>query len=434
MTANSGIAGLIQAMRGYPARVFTICLVGWVLTNMDQSFFGYAVPSLMQEFDIGLPVIGNILSAAFVLAAVSVVVVGMLADRYGRRVMFVTCLATSAVLVGLQGFATSLGMLAVLRCLAFALSSGLVPITNAFVVEATPDRYRGVVTGVLQCGYPLGWFVSSLLAVPILNAYDWRYMFLPALAVVPLAFVLGRFLPESRRFEEQRVKRDEAPASGEPGAMRLLFGPEYRRRAVLGWLAFFLFGGAYAGTAFYFPTFYQQVRGYSPEDATFVVGLAYGVGILGYIGASLVGEFVATRRNTVVIWTWVGAVGVLGVIWNQQGFWGNVLWFSLTAMFFYGTAAVLTTFVAEIFPTHIRATAVAVVAGVGINLGFATYPVLVAWLVEVIGWNWAFSVAVVPSLVLAGAAALQLPNLRSGTSLDVASDAAQLGATMRAPT
>jgi MFS family permease len=170
----------------------------------------------------------------------------------------------------------------------------------------------------------------------------------------------------------------------------------------------------------------MQVRGYSGADAAWLVGLSNGIAIAGYLAAAVVGEFVTTRRNTVVIWTWIGAVGVLGVIWNQQGFWGNVLWFGLTAMFFYGTAAVLTTFVSEIFPTHIRATAVAVVAGVGINLGFATYPVLVAWLVEMIGWNLAFSFAVVPSLVLAGCAALGLPNLRSGTSLEAAADSRSL--------
>jgi len=185
-----------------------------------------------------------------------------------------------------------------------------------------------------------------------------------------------------------------------------------------GWLAFFLFGGAYAGTAFYFPTFYQVVRGYSAEDATFVVGLAYGIGILGYIGASLVGEFVTTRRNTIVIWLWTGAIGVTGVIWNQQGFWANVLWFSVTAMFFYGVAAVLTTYIAEIFPTRIRATAVAVVAGVGINLGFAVFPVLVAELVERYGWPAAFSIAVIPCLVVAGLVTLLMPNLSSTASLE----------------
>jgi MFS family permease len=424
---------LMSAMRGYPARVFLVCLTGWILTNMDQSFFGYAVPSIMREFDIGLPIIGNILSAAFILATVSVVVIGVLADRYGRRVMFVACLALSAFFVGLQGFVTSLWLLALLRCLSFALSTGLVPITNAFVIEAAPDRYRGVISGLLQCGYPLGWFLASLLATPLMTEYGWRYMFLPAFAVIPIALLLGRLLPESRRFEAGR--KTDATAAGAHSAdshekagvsaasrggssFALLLGPEYRYRVLFGWLAFFLFGGAYAGTAFYFPTFYQTVRGYSAEDATFVVGLAYGSGILGYIGASLVGEFLTTRRNTIVIWLWTGALGVTGVIWNEQGFWGNVAWFSVTAMFFYGTAAVLTTYIAEIFPTRIRATAVAVVAGSGINLGFAIFPVLVAGLIESHGWNVAFTLAVIPSLVLAGAITLAMPNLASTAALE----------------
>ncbi|MBM4234637.1 MAG: MFS transporter [Gammaproteobacteria bacterium] len=411
-----GARELAQAMRGYPARVFAICLAGWVLTNMDQSFFGYAVPSIMQEFGIGLPVIGNILSTAFILATITVVVVGVLADRYGRRVMFVACLALSALLVGLQGLSTSLWTLAMLRCFAFALSTGLVPITNAFVVEAAPDRYRGVVSGLLQCGYPLGWFLSSLLATPLITHYGWRYMFLPALAVIPIALWLGKMLPESRRFEREQPHKSATDTAR--AGFRLLLAPQYRRRVLCGWLAFFLFGGAYAGTAFYFPTFYQVVRGYSAEDATFVVGLAYGIGILGYIGASLVGEFVTTRRNTIVIWLWTGAIGVTGVIWNQQGFWANVLWFSVTAMFFYGVAAVLTTYIAEIFPTRIRATAVAVVAGVGINLGFAVFPVLVAELVERYGWPAAFSIAVIPCLVVAGLVTLLMPNLSSTASLE----------------
>lgn len=409
---------------GHGRRVFAICLLGWILTNMDQSFFGYAVQSIMAEFSIPLTTIGQILSAAFILAAFSVIGVGLLADRYGRRVTFTGCLAASALLVGLQGFATDLNSLAVLRCLAFALSSGLVPITNAMVVESSPARYRGLLTGFLQCGYPLGWFVSSLIATPVLEHYGWRYMFMPALAVIPLAFLLGRLLPESRRFES--LRRTEPGVARESSAERVrsLFRGRYRRRALLGWLAFFLFGGAYAGTAFYFPTFFQQVRHYTAEDATRLVGISYGIGFLGYIAASVVGEFFTTRRNTVVIWTWIGALAVVGVIWLDQGYAGSVVWFGLTAMFFYGTAAVLTTFVAEIFPTHIRATAVGVVAGGGINVGFALYPLLVAELVETRGWQMAFTIAIVPSLALAGLCMLFLPNLRSGEELERTQDAA----------
>jgi MFS family permease len=95
----------------------------------------------------------------------------------------------------------------------------------------------------------------------------------------------------------------------------------------------------------------------------------------------------------------------------------DAILFSIMAMFFYGTSAVLTTFVSELFPTNIRATAVGAVAGMGINMGFALYPVIVAHLVENNGWQMTFSLVVVPSLFIAGLATLFQPNLRSGDEI-----------------
>ncbi len=411
----------IAELRGYPARVFGVCLIGWVLTNMDQSFFGYAVPAIMSEFQIGLGAIGNILAIGFVLAAAFIVLVGLLADRFGRRIMFVFCLATSAALVAAHGLVRNEWDLLVVRCAAFALSSGLVPITNAFVVEAAPARLRGMMSGLLQCGFPLGWFLASLLAIPTMANWGWRYMFVPALLVIPLTFWLARMLPESKRFSAAAAREVKSHGGTQlTGRQRIaeLFGPRYRRATLLGFVATFFFGGAYAGTAFYFPTFFQLVRGYSAEDATFIVGLSYGIGVLGYIGASLVGEFVTTRRNTSVIWSWIGAVAVLGVVWPTHSFAGDVVFFGIMAMFFYGNAAVLTTLLTEIFPTHLRATGVAVAAGVGMNLGFAVFPVLVAALIESVGWQWAFTISVAPSLVLSGLAILLQDNAQSGQDVD----------------
>ena len=93
----------------YSLKVLVLCLLGWTLANMDKSFFGYAIPSLMTEFEIDLVVIiGTILSVAFILASFSVVLAGFLADRYGRRSMFVFCLSVSALLVGLHSFADTI--------------------------------------------------------------------------------------------------------------------------------------------------------------------------------------------------------------------------------------------------------------------------------------------------------------------------------------
>ena len=406
-------------LRGYPLIIFTVSLFAWTLANMDQSLFGYAIPGLRDEFGASLQDVGWILFGSFVFAAFLGVGIGMLADHYGRRIMLVVLLGASAFLVGVHALAPTLLALGVLRALAFGLSNALSPITNTYTVEASPKRYRGLMTGLLQCGYPLGWFIASIFAAPLMAIYGWRAIFFLAFAVVPLAWVIGRFLPESERFKTRRDNPDLPREKATPLAnVRELFGPALRRRTILIAICFFSYGGAYAGTAFYFPTFYNEFRGYSMEAATALVGLSYGLGVVGYIASAVIGEFYLTRRNTTVIWIWLGAVALLGLIWLPTNYTQDVIGFGLMATFFYGTNGVIATLLTEAFPTRIRATGVALAGSCAMNVGFAVYPILVAKAIESLGWQWAFTAAVFPSLVVAGLAILGLENTRSGLDID----------------
>jgi MFS family permease len=412
--------GFLKAISGYPLLIFGVCLLGWTLTNLDQSLFGYAVPGIRREFGKDLSAIGWILSASFLLASLSAVIMGVLADKYGRKRVFVGTLGVSALLVGMHFWVPDFMTLAVLRTVGFAVSIGLAPIVVTYTSEAAPARYRGLMTGFLQCGYPIGWFLAAMIAAPIMATYGWRAIFLPALAVVPIAIVLSRFLPESRRFEETRAAQaasGTAPAKAGAG-ITAVFAPAYRKRTLCCFTLFFMMGGAYAGTAFYFPSFFNEVRGYSEETATFLVGLSYGIGIVGYLGSSLVGEFVTTRRNTIVIWMWTGALAMCGLIWIPTSYGGDVFWFSLMAAFFYGSNAVMGTFMTEQFPTHIRATGVAISGTLALNVGHILFPLLVAWAVDPLGWEWAFALATVPPLFLGGLAVLAMENRQSGLDID----------------
>jgi MFS family permease len=417
---SGGVGDFFNQVRGYPLMIFTVCLLGWTLTNVDQSLFGYAIPGIRAEFDKDLTAIGRILSLSFLLAAVFAVFMGILADKYGRKNVFVGTLGTSALLVGLHYWVPNFLTLEILRILGFAVSIGLAPIVVTYTSEAAPARYRGLMTGFLQCGYPIGWFLAAMIAAPIMSNYGWRAIFLPALIVVPIAIILSRFLPESRRFEDAKNAKVEAEQNAQPWTARIraVFAPEIRRRTLLCSTIYFMVGGAYAGTAFYFPSFFAEVRGYDAETATLVVGISYGIGILGYLGSSLVGEFVTTRRNTIVIWLWLGALAMCGLIWIPTTFAGDVLWFSLMAAFFYGANAVMGTFLTEQFPTHMRATGSAIAGTFAMNLGHVLFPLGVAFAVEPLGWEWAFALATVPPLFIAGLAALAMENKASGLDID----------------
>lgn len=412
-------------VRGYPLIVFVTCLLGWSLTSMDQSLFGYAIPGIQEEFGASYSDVGWVLSISFVFAAFTSAIIGTLTDRYGRRTMFLFCLAVSALLVGLHAFVIGILSLTILRMFAFGLSNGLSPITTSFVAETAPARYRGMMVALIQCGYPIGWFVASLFVVPLIASFGWRYIFTPALLVIPIAFLLVRYLPESRRFTEAKEKREAETAGGqsvkdEPFLQRIkeLFAPDLRKRTIMVFTAFFCFGGAYAGTAFFFPAYFNQFRGYDMETATAIVGISYGIGVVGYIAVAFIGEFVLTRRNTCALWAVMGSLATVGLLWLPETEFQDMLWFGVMAAFFYGNAAALSMFMAEVFPTRVRATAAGLAGSFALNLGHATFPIIVAYGIETIGWQWSFTLAVVPFMFIAALAILSLDNIKSGLDLE----------------
>ena len=409
-------ASWLNQMFGARPGIFFICLFAWTLTNLDQSLFGYAIPGILAEFKLPLEAAGTILTVSFVLGTVLIVLSGIAADRWGRGPVLTALLVSSAIFVGLQGFAATVVMLTIYRSLGFGLSGGLSPITNALVVENAADRYRGVAMGLLQCGYPLGWLIASLMAAPLLAKYDWRAACYAAFIVVPLAIPIWLYLRKVGDGGRAAAAPAATPAAtpGSAGAFATLFGPEYRTRSIASCLLFFTFGGAYAGSAFFFPTFFNQVRGYSPSEAALLVGLSNGIAVVGYVGAALMGEFVWSRRNVFVIWVGGGALALLGLLWASQGRTPDMLWYAVMATMFYGSNAVVPVLIAEIYPTSIRASGLAICASAPLTLGFAVFPMLVPLAIGRVGWEAGLSLVVVPLLLASVVAALCLPNRPSG--------------------
>ncbi|MEM7280542.1 MAG: MFS transporter [Pseudomonadota bacterium] len=392
-------------------KVLVISFVAWTLANMDQAFFGYAIPGILEEFGLPLEAMGVILTISFVIASVMLLFAGTAADRYGRGPMLSLYLAVSALLVGMQGVAGGVIMLTIFRSLGFGISTGLSPITNAYVVENVVPRLRGLAMGVLQCGYPLGWFLASMFAAPLLASHGWRTMCFAAFLVIPVAglfYWMLRDAPDISPPQQQETKENR---------FKTLFSRAHRRNSWASIVTYFAFGGAYAGSAFFFPTYFTEVRGYTPSQAASLVGLSNGIGIVGYLLAAVVGEYVLTRRTVFVTWALGGAVALAGLMWLPDSHTEDVFWYALTAALFYGSLAVLPVLVAEIFPQEVRASALSICASAPLSLGFAVFPLIVPLVVGQVGWAMGFTVVVCPLLVIATLAALFLPNRRSGMSL-----------------
>ncbi len=392
--------------------VLIVSLLAWTLTNMDQAFFAYAIPGILEEFNLPLEAVGIILTVSFVISSILLLFAGHAADRFGRGPMLSLYLAVSALLVGLQGFAGGIVLLTLFRAFGFGISTGLSPITNAYVVENVMPRIRGLAMGVLQCGYPLGWFLASMFAVPLLASHGWRAMCFAAFLVIPIA---GIFYWLLRNEPDVKVPTD---TTKRPGAIRVLFSEEHRRKSIASVVTYFAFGGAYAGSAFYFPTFFTEVRGYTPSEAADLVGLSNGIGIGGYLLAAFVGEYLITRRNVFIIWAVGGTFALAGLMWLPTSRLEDTIWYASTAALFYGSLAVLPVLIAEIFPQEVRASALSACASAPLSLGFAVFPLVVPVVVGAVGWQLGFTLIICPLLLVAVLGALFLPNRKSGIGLE----------------
>lgn len=382
-----------------------VSFLAWLLTNIDQSMFGYAIPDIRQEFDVGLDVVGIVISLSFVVGAIVPIAIGSMTDRLGPRLMLPMCLVSSALLVGCLGLARSFPLFAACRIASFGFSASLSPITNTIVAAAAPARARAMLIAVLQCAYPLGWFVASLLVAPLMAGHGWRSLFLVGFAVAAVALPLGLLIP--RNILSAHATHRRVPGAGSPVAT-LLSAP-YRRTTVLTGLTIFFNAGAVAATAFFLPTFLHEVRGYTVAASALVVGSSYGISVIGYLGSALASMYLLSRRDTIALCNVIAAVLFLGMVWLPTSYEQDVIAFGVTAIFFYGVSAIMITYVLESFPAALRTTAAALSGTACVSGSMVVFPYLTARVVALLGWQLSFTVIVPPALLLSCAAILCLP-------------------------
>jgi MFS family permease len=411
---NGRLAGLGSAIGG-AWRPFVVCLLGVALSTADQSLFSYAVPAITAEFGIGLEVVGQMLSASFLAASVLVVFAGITCDRYGRKRMFTLLLMLSALMVAAQGFAKDLADLTVYRVLGFALGAGLYPIANTIVIEAAAARFRGLIAGLLQMGYPLGFAFAALVATPLLRDHGWRAIFMFGFVIALLAPLLGRALPESDRFVAVRAAQPSGASSFVDG-LRVLFSPPYRRRSAICFAGSFLISLAIGGTTYFLPVYLVEAHGVDAGEAARIAGSSFAIGAIGYLLASVTGEFITTRRNTLVIWALLGAVFFGLTLWLPGM--PLVLGLGLSIVFFYGSEAVRVPMIAEMYPTEIRGTASAAVGSLAVTTAWLISPLLISYLAPSIGWAQGFSWCALLPLTLSGAVFLALENRPSDAPME----------------
>jgi SHS family lactate transporter-like MFS transporter len=268
--------------------------------------------------------------ATLAMRPVGAAIFGVLSDRYGRRRPLMANVIYFSLVELLCGFSPNYQFFFVMRALFGIGMGGEWGVGASLAMEAAPVRWRGILSGILQSGYSIGYLLAAMAARFLLPAWGWRPMFwigaLPAL----LALYIRTKVPESEAWKQHRA--------ASTGQVLRIATQEWKRFLYLVVLMTFMMFLSH-GTQDLYPDFLQEVHRASVSVRA-NIAIIYNIGAV--VGAILFGHLsqVAGRRKGMIaalglslvmipLWAFGGnlTVLVIGAFLMQagvQGAWGVI--------------------------------------------------------------------------------------------------------------
>ena len=185
--------------------VIAICVLINLLDGYDILIIAYAAPSIASQWGVSPASLGILMSMGLAGMITGSLVLGPLADRFGRRSIIITCLGVAGLSLIASGFSTNLTMLSITRLITGFAIGGMLPAINTQVAEYAPPRLRSFMIAVLMTGYPLGATLGGLAAGEIIPQFGWQSVFILggaiSLVIIPLVYFM---VPESISFLERK--------------------------------------------------------------------------------------------------------------------------------------------------------------------------------------------------------------------------------------
>ncbi len=190
-----------------------ICFLCFCLTffdGFDLSLVGVALPKIADFLQSTPTALGGVMSAGNVGALVGALLLGMLADRFGRKNMLLVSAFTFALFTLAIAYAQSIEQLTVFRFIAGLGMGGAVPNALAFGSEYAPSNRRATVATTMYAGVAIGATCAGLASSYLLPHFGWQSLFLVGGAVACCIGLLAAFfLPETLAFLARKGgKRD----------------------------------------------------------------------------------------------------------------------------------------------------------------------------------------------------------------------------------
>jgi SHS family lactate transporter-like MFS transporter len=380
----------IEALSGWTSEqkhVVTACFLGWTLDAFDFFLLVFVLKDIAAEFHTGIESVTLAILLTLAMRPVGAFVFGRAADRWGRRPTLMVNVLLYSILEFASGFAPSLTVLIILRALYGIAMGGEWGVGASLAMESIPPKARGFVSGLLQSGYPTGYFLASIVYGLLFQYIGWRGMVMVGVIPALLVFYIRRNIPESPSWNPTTTR--------ESGGTLAVLKSHWRLGiyAIILMTAFNFFSH---GTQDIYPTFLQVQHKLSPHMVG-TIAVIYNIGAIcgGILFGSLSEQWgrrrciiIASLLSLPVIPLWAfsssPAMLALGAFLMQfvvQGAWG-----------------IIPVHLNELSPDTARGTFPGVVYQIG-NLLASVNATLQAWIATQYGGHYGIALAAVAGTV-----------------------------------
>lgn len=349
--------------------------LGWLFDAMDTGMVSFVLATLGKEWNLTPSELGWIVSVGFIGMALGAVLSGRMADRIGRKNVFVATMVLYSIATGLCAFAWNLESLLFFRFwVGFGLG-GQLPVAVSLVSEYAPPKVRGRFIVLLESFWGLGWLAAALVSYFFIPQYGWQSAFLMGALPVFYAFFVWKHLPESVPYLISKGRVGEAHeivvglekqagieavqtasvaerAPQENPRFAQLWQPPFAKRTLMLWLIWFGIVFSYYGIFTWLPKLLVE-QGYTVVKTFEYVLVMILAQLPGYFAAAVLVEKIG-RKATLA--GFLFACAVCAYFFGRSDSAAMIMFWGCWMSFFnLGAWGVLYTYTPELYPVRFRA-------------------------------------------------------------------------------
>ena len=380
--------------------MLSLVFVNVVINYLDRTNISVAATAMSKDLELTTVQLGYIFSAFGWTYAALQIPGGLIADRFGPRVLYAACLFTWSLATLCQGFAKGFGALFGFRLATGAFEAPSYPINNRIVTNWFPDNERASAIALYVSGQFIGLaFLTPVLATVQVSA-GWRGLFFVT-GLIGLLWGVVWYLFYRDPLKHPKVNQAELDYIEQGGGLpdpsksgndskvwswvnikqvfssRTLWGVYLAQFAVNGTLWFFLT---------WFPTYLVKYRGLDFIKSGYLASVPFlaacaGLLLSGFVSDRLVqrGTSVSAARKTPIIIGLLVSVSIVGANYTNDT--ALIIFFLALAFFGSGMALISWVFVSILSPKHLIGLTGGVFNFMG-NLASIIVPIAIGYLVQ----------------------------------------------------